>query len=199
MSRRVVVCDFDGTLVRVNSFPLWVLSIAKGFLLEFRPFLSVKVVFLLVVRKLGLVSHFDFKKNLVNLSRFLNNDYVSSSLSRHVNDRVLDFLNSCEGTRVISSAAPLVYLEHTVDLIGAHVSHVIGSTFVGDDFFENYSENKVESLKQVCQDPKDVVVITDHYEDLPLMKIASKVYLVSPSEKTLRVVESAGIQYDILC
>lgn len=192
---KIMVCDFDGTLIQSNSFPVWMLSLVRGFWKERKFLAGAHVIALILFRKLGLIGHREFKERSIVLAEHLENDYVSEKLSRMVNPSVLDLFNAFEGVRVISSAAPVSYLESTVKRIGADASRIFGSGFVSGEFFENYSENKVRSLKNAYGDDLEITLVTDHHEDLPLMKIASKTYLVSPSEETLRVVSENQVEF----
>src|SRR3954454_13742137 len=57
----VLICDLDGTILRSNSFPLWILYLMGGRLPEFglrsRLALSLKVQKLLLQRRLGGIEH----------------------------------------------------------------------------------------------------------------------------------------------
>ncbi|MBB3330949.1 phosphoserine phosphatase [Halomonas campaniensis] len=196
---KAVICDFDGTLLKKHSFPMWVFyivrcSFKKGDIPVFFRFSSA-----LALRWAGVISSSQFKTFLMRKSYPVEYDTLFvESLKVHVNPLVVERISEIDGYHVLSSASPLSYLEHVAEAFNVKFDKVLGSYVCGGVLFENYAENKVLALHEVIDFADDVVLFTDHHMDLPLMKISDEVFLVNPSKKTLRKADFEGVRYRVI-
>jgi len=196
---KLVICDFDGTLIKAHSFPMWVFYIVKcsfrrGNLPVFLRFSSA-----LFLRRLGLISISRFKTFLMMQSypREYDSCFVES-LKVYINPLVFEKLNQIDGYVVLSSASPMSYLEHVADIFGVNFNQIVGSHVCDGVLVENYSENKVQALHEAIHFATKVVLFTDHHMDLPLMKVSDEIFLVNPSKRTIRKVDREGVNYKII-
>lgn len=137
---KLVICDFDGTLIKTHSFPMWVFYIVKCSLRRGNLPVFLRFASALFLRRLGLISVSKFKTFLM-MQRYPR-EYDScfmDSLKVHINPLVLDKLNQFDGYVVLSSASPMSYLEHVVDVFGIKFDQVIGSHVCDGVLVENYS------------------------------------------------------------
>lgn len=192
----VKVFDFDGTLISKNSFPLWIKYILRRTLQDLKLMTFFWFLWLLMLRKLRLLSHSRFKFLLLKVKypEIYDRDFVGS-LVQYFNLDIVDRVVLCGGKSVLSSAAPERYLQYVQGVMGMRFLRVLGSKIVGEKYSENFSENKVLSLRDnlpsvVCEE-----FYSDHHEDLPLMRFSKSVVLVRPSLKTIKMVNQAGVAF----
>lgn len=195
MDKKVIV-DFDETLIRVNSFTQWVLflwlySIKRC---NFNTFFSVsKFIFYRKVIKRD--NHQAFKKRIIQLE--LPEDYYtnfSKRISKSINLEVVHLIHKLlenEHKIAISSAAPENYLKPFISnyFYGKDIL-VIGSTIENNMLNDNFGENKMNNLirKSFLKTYEAFeILFTDSYHDLPLAKLADKVYLVKPKDKSRKI------------
>jgi phosphoserine phosphatase len=86
---------------------------------------------------------------------------------------------------VLNTAAPLFYVKEYAKFF--NFTHVIGTQNVDRGIWaENFGEQKLANLNCIYNKNYSLEsVITDHSDDLPLMKHAKAVFLVCPNESTL--------------
>lgn len=194
-NRTIVVVDLDGTLIEVNSFPRWVLHVIKRTAAEgnFKSF--ILAVGLLIFRKVGLLSHYQFKKKMMLLDYSENCDLSFAQLLRgRVRSSVVQALSELDRPLIVlSTAAPVNYAQHLLNFEGVAFDVVLSSYIDDGKLIENYSTEKVNAFKNYFSDAGCDIFFTDHYEDLPMMKYANKVFLVNPSEKTLKMVRDNAV------
>ncbi|WP_254277652.1 HAD family hydrolase [Halomonas sp. 3H] len=196
---KVVICDFDGTLLKKHSFPMWVFyivrcSLRKGNLPVFFRFSTA-----LALRWAGVISSSQFKTLLMRKRYPVEYDTLFvESLKVHVNPLVVERLSKIDGCYVLSSASPLSYLEHVAEAFDIKFDKVLGSYVSEGVLFENYAENKVLALHEMIDVADDIVLFTDHHMDLPLMKLSDEVFLVNPSKKTRRKADFEGVRYMVI-
>ena len=164
--KTTIVCDLDGTLVNTNTFNHFTLFLMR------HPSMTLPVIWITLRRKLRLISHSRAKQDLLHLSA-----------------RKLDLVNGekKEGKLVLlATAAPQVYADTICELTGMD-----GCVATPTDGEENRNEEKVRRVKEwlLANDSTLGAVITDHWDDLPLMRFAASVkcpiWLVKPSDDTL--------------
>lgn len=188
-----VVFDFDGTLIRVNSFPKWVkfLAWSKFKNLDFSSF--SKIIGLIFKRKLlNSIRHEEFKKALMELPFSADEviefaRFLKSFEHQNVMGKLQQLLD--EGCFVaISSAAPEMYLKVYAKITELENVTVIGASISENKLILNHSINKIENLEEkgfIKPTEKIEVLFTDSEEDWPLAQRSHKTILVNPSENTL--------------
>jgi phosphoserine phosphatase len=189
----MIVVDFDSTLIKVNSFPRWVLFNLTHSLLAGRFALFFKVALLLARRKIARrISHEEFKSGLLLLG--LPDEWqhqfagkLIASMRREIHADLVEYGN--KGNEVVlCSAAPQGYLESFAEsALGGLNNRVfaIGSRIVDGRLYNNSGADKVLSLQDRFKGASVSVLYTNSCEDMPLAGIAEKVFLVDPSKKDL--------------
>jgi phosphoserine phosphatase len=207
----VVVFDLDGTILRVNSFPRWVLFLIVGRLpglgLYRRMLLSLRTLSLLLRRKLARASHEDFLWRLQDVVRSVCAalpvmDRFEASLLRQVRPNLAMLLQLVTERRietVLATAAPEDY--------AAGVGRRLGFRFVlatranrrrGEP--GNSGINKRAAVTALFAERgwsgRPVILFTDHADDLPLMRDSIAVYWCGPRSALERAaVAAANIQF----
>lgn len=201
--KRLVVIDLDGTLVDCNTFPRWVLWVLKDSLCHIRVQDFFTILYLLVKRKFFLSSHKDFKSRLesFSFSTACVDGFVRSlekkrnvQLVQKIRDGLYD-----DGVVLIATAAPSQYASSLVRQCKVNAS-VLASHWGKTGFKDNVGYEKLAAVREwaVKNNCRLDTVITDHYDDLPLMQAARTVYLVQPAQQTVQAVKRAGIAFQYL-
>lgn len=185
--------DFDGTLIRINSFPYWIMFSGGYALISFQFGLLGKIINLLFKRKIQhKISHSEFKKKLVQLpisessdqrfSTFLTN-FVRKDLKKELTE-----LYQKNHSIVISSAAPEVYLKLTIQKIFPRIHNhlfVIGSKIENGKLNNNYKEEKLINLYKIgFLNPEEKLksIYTDSWDDASLAFHSDEIILISPKK-----------------
>ncbi|MBY6105286.1 haloacid dehalogenase-like hydrolase [Ferrimonas balearica] len=193
--RKVIVVDLDGTLVKVNTFPKWILHVLISSLLNLDFNTFHKFFLLLALRKLGFISHHDFKFRLIDVgSDDSYNITFAKKIIRHINPNVIRKLGSNGVSYVLSTAAPSCYAHKIAELCDVNWYAVYCSEIRDGKFFENYGKNKVDCLVSDLGKVECLEFYTDHHEDLPMMQYSNSVTLVEPSMKTIEIAEQSNIR-----
>lgn len=207
--QKAIVVDFDGTLLMKNSFEEFYRQLAIYALSRGRLKLLSALCFGIVRRKLRLISHAELKR--ITLLRIVNEDISSfiesfaKRMQRWIDSRVVKELNDYVEKgyyAFLSTAAPLLYVQPIVDKTNLDIGEVLATGFPGnDDWRENCREEKARrTLERIQTHSQELAVLmTDHLDDLPLLKIPKeRNVLVNPTEATIRAVSMYGIPYDVV-
>lgn len=174
----MIVSDLDGTLLNVNSFPLWIKFLLKKSFLSFHVILFINVFMLGLGRKVGVLTHSSFKAKLAKLDvPYLWNVEFSSRLLIEVNKVVFDELY-CLDEFVLATAAPINYAEPFADMLFNHKCNVLASKWHGRSYIDNVGLNKKNNLEIFLNGSEITCFYTDHEEDLPTMLSSLEVVLV---------------------
>lgn len=186
--------DFDGTLIRINSFPYWIIFSSGYAFLTLRFKLFWKISVLLFKRKVQKkISHAEFKKELflLGISDRSNQKFAFflAFFERKSIVQELIKLNQERHSIVISSAAPEIYLKKTIEIIFPKIHHelwVYGSKIENGSLNDNYKEEKLRNLYKIqflSQGENLTNLFTDSWDDSPLAYHSETIVLISPSEK----------------
>lgn len=192
MDRHVSVafCDLDGTLVLDNSFHMFMASAWS----EARSSLRISYSMQVLPRILGSFSggHAGLKMRV--LAWFARQDpewqtkvvnRTIARLRRTISVPVLQELRHLQnkGARVVlATAAPEIYALAISQEIGAG-DCLATSSLTGPNWYELLGEKKADACRDwlrqhiVPNDPGQIIAITDHADDLPLLLIAHKVVI----------------------
>lgn len=192
---RLVVVDLDGTLVKCNTLHLY-LSLGIGMLLSQHKYsTTLKLFGLSFLRALGLISHKKFKYEslaLISPNTELKQKF-QEEINAKINPAVIKILKEMqnEGMTVLLATA-------ATDL---YIPWIWKGDFIASDISNNIDmrgEQKLEAVKHYMKvnNLELYAVITDHFDDLPLLKAGAKRnILVNPSRITRRLCD---VEYEII-
>lgn len=202
-----LVVDLDGTLIRANSFRLWtVVCFALPRATEggrypgdLRRFAS-----LYLQRLQGRIDHPRLKQAFVRSwheaasgappgvferraerfahwlhRRFLHAPVAELAASwpeRHPGAR-----------RILATAAPRLYAGHFAALVDMEV--------VAADDRDLRGEAKLAAVRELLGGAAPFAVVTDHHDDLPLVRAAERVYLVEPTAVLMAAAAAEGVAW----
>jgi len=191
-SENLNVFDFDGTLIKVNSFQ----KITKSFLfvllkkLQIAPLLSLLKWYIL--RRLGIISHLVFKKHVVSTfekslrereKQNICQKVFNSNVNKVVFERFMN-LNNC----IICTASPIAYVSRIC--FGKNV-FVIGSLSSQMDFPDpaNFGRGKIDNLTAYFKD-KNVQIVNFYTDsstdDQAMIDLAINAFVIQ-SEKVVKI------------
>jgi phosphoserine phosphatase len=188
MQSPVFICDLDLTLLRVNSFPLWALHLMAGRVpglgVRSRARLSLRVQGLLLRRKLGRIDHAGLLRGLQRAWHDASPGTpgrLEERLLRHVRPGVTPFLRRIAAGEVDAVLATAAAGEYALGL-GRRLGfrHVLATPCrCGPADRPNEGEEKLRRVRLLLETlgwaSRPRVVLTDHRDDLPLMRHAHAV------------------------
>ena len=207
-SNTIAIFDFDNTLIVDDSFRLFSLMAADGAVRKIMAFV------LAVFCKFGFLDNRAYKERVLKLvwsdkhesekAAFLEiflrrlhqleNTHVVALLNQHIKEANIV---------AIISASPELYLEPFVKswstsiiTFGSKLKVLNGQILV-DNLYGNSKAEIANTLINRYQ-PSSILVYTDHISDLSLIKLATHVSLVSPSNSCMRKLRGQGIKFEIV-
>lgn len=189
MAKPLWLFDMDGTVIDVNSFPLWVRHVLHGhqpyLSLRSRVSVSARCAAALLQRKLLRGTHHAFRKRLQQLWAQIEPstthgrpNRLTEQLLRHVRPNLRLLLDDVEANRadaILTTAAAAEYVLPFARRLGFR--HVVATPAVGGDDIENVGEVKRErTLRYITArgwSGRPLILFTDHLDDLPLMREAA--------------------------
>jgi phosphoserine phosphatase len=183
----VLICDLDGTILRSNSFPLWILWLMAGPLPEIslraRVMLSLRVQKLLWRRRLGRIGHALLMREVQHAWHAASHgasdgaaDRVPALLRRRVRpafEPVLQQIAAGEIDAVLATAAADEYARPLGLQLGFRDVLATPSQLPPDGALNHGAEKlrRVQEFlrcRQWAERPR--VLLTDHIDDLPLLQ-----------------------------
>jgi len=199
--KEVVVVDLDGCLCSVNTFRFWLLFSFFYFLFSLHWILLSKFIRCVLLRIFGKTDRVQMKQDILKVTEHLPQYAINvfcGFLKIFVNRNVLSEMHKYDSACIVlCTAAPALYVEIFAEKFC--FDRVFATPSVSDvGWRENIGCVKLENVRKFYGE--DVVfncVMTDHYDDLPLLLMANRCVLVRPSDTTL--VKVAGkIDFEIL-
>lgn len=200
--RKALAIDLDGTLFAANSFRDYLLFCGRASVHRLRLDIALGILWWVSLRKLRIISHSTMKYRLLRLtSSFMQRDGRIDLFVEHellaLNTRVQQFMEQYRNRGhllILCSAAPGLYVHPIAENLHIDLccATPLPSEVVIGRWAENVGQQKVESLQRMLQVHKAEldVVITDHYDDLPLLNSnEGSNFLVAPSSKTLQMLQ----------
>ncbi len=205
MNNNLLIVDLDGTLIRGNTFH-WFIKFAFLYYLKRFSFKSILILILVWLRIMRVISHSILKYYIL----LTTNGFPKKSLRefskiviKQINPIVLNHFSNYNGIRCLSTAAPENY--------AAFIGRLLKFDFVlatnSNDlrrrkWVENIGENKKISLLSHIEENNLSfnldTLITDHFDDIPLMRIFDKVILINPSEDTIQRIKTLRLKISII-
>jgi len=184
--KRLVVFDFDETIISVNSFPLWVWFLIKRsfFNMHYRNIYHIMKVS--IKRKIFKIStHAEYKKAIFDIE--VNQKWFydfAVYLERF--ERFSIFFTYLESNDqiIISSAADQRILRPFIEFLSVKYSivfsDILGATYRDCQFIMNYRQEKVTNLidRGLLNDGRIDLLFTDSLDDLSCMKISNEIVFV---------------------
>lgn len=196
---KIIICDFDGTLIKNNSFPDWVLFAARRSLLSFRFDIFFCVLFLLVKRKiLRDINHDEFKRGIDGIDYPLSwgRDFCLR-LKSGISEAVLDKILEVNLPVVILTAAPSCYGKYISTMFGFSIVDVYTSGFLNGVYCCNFGIKKLSRFNEVFQGV-DYVLFSDHEDDFFLAKASRLFFLCNPTADAVDFYNKNGIEYFLI-
>jgi phosphoserine phosphatase len=205
----VIVFDLDGTVLTVNSFPLWVMRMLRGRFprlpLWRRLGVSLATIRAVVARKAGVISHETLKWRLQRLWQEAargDSGAAERDFARHLGQFVRPQLTGvlaavADGrlTAVLATAAAADYAEALGRMLGFR--HVLATPRQREEGSPSTvgvrkRDAVLRFLDQQGWGDRPIVFFTDHAEDLPLILRSHTVYWFGKEEE--RRVMSSRLQ-----
>lgn len=198
-----LIVDLDGTLISRNSFTLFVKWLGRAFVSRRRYKALMQLCRYVAERKMRLISHARCKQLIIDLvQRNLSEtemDAFGESLSAYLRPLVMDIITEArrEGrVCVLATAAPGIYAKAFGRKVGMDCCI---ATSGGEK--ECKGDEKLRRINDLLRERglKLWGVITDHHDDLPLMRVAGiKRWLVAPSAETVKKMREKDVDFAIL-
>lgn len=200
----LVVVDLDRTILKVDSFPKWVIFLLEKTLSSRKVRLFLFTLYFVILRALNLIDHQSFKMKLMAFDYPTDwNEQFAQTLIPAFQESVIDYLKTIlrkhpTARFVVSTAAPVGYVENLLKNVPFKLDKVIASRIQDRRFIDNSGEAKAESFKQAYPNTQCDLFITDHHSDIPMMRMSKLVILVKPSKRTLALARNNGIFMRVL-
>ena len=182
----VLIFDLDGTILRTNSFPLWVVYLMIGRIPELdrrqRISLSMQTMRLLLSRKIGRLSHDELQRRLQMVwqaeiagGRLPMTNRYEAWLLRRVRPNLgslLSLLVKRQFDSVLATAAAADYAEPLGRRLGfQHVLATRANRIVGEPANARAEKRRSvgDFLRDVGWGDRSLILFTDHLDDLPLI------------------------------
>ena len=195
-SRKIVIVDLDGTLIKGNSLHLFIRVALK----HANCTKKMRMASWLVLRRLRIVSHRKMKFSILSLIRPTENikrdfQFKFKEKIRPEVTKLLDTYKKEGKTIILATAAPDVYIPWIWD--GKHVATKTQNNPHKEECRGNAKLKAINNLLQ--SNELFEAVITDHFDDIPLLKAgANRNILVEPSEVTIKKIEKLNLPYELL-
>jgi phosphoserine phosphatase len=202
--------DLDGTLLEVNSFPLWVAQLLAGGLPRLkgsaRISLALRCAAAIAERKVLRRSHVRFKRKLQRLWKEASADDPAAAaplverLLTHVRPSFKALLADVAARRadaLLTTAAAAEYAVPLARQLGFH--HVVATPAGGrEDELDNVGEAKRDRTLAYLAERgwanRARIFFTDHCDDLPLIRVSDAVVWLGGDGDYARVSSEPGVR-----
>lgn len=195
---RTVIVDLDGTYYRGNTLHDYLRCALKVRLRHFDP-RGASILLQYLLRGLRLISHANFKERALRaaVSNEALEDFAARATGK-INLALKDLLDNERraGSLVILASAAL---EFYIPLLWD--GEFTGSQFSPETGLEECrGERKLEKVNELLKIKGASgidLAISDHLDDLPLMRAARERILVSPGRRTVEAMRSEGLDFTL--
>lgn len=206
------IFDFDGTLVRGDSFRTFLGFYLRTHAFPMRSVLQIASAALL--RKMRAISLADAKARCLRSFVGWNQDqvhelaeeFVQRKLARMITQDGIGRIHwhtTAGHVTILATSAPNIYLEHVKTVLG--VQHIVAPRleFGNGGFSGKFAGSselaegvKINELRKLCRtqgiDLEGSYAYTDHHSDLALLRAVSHPHVVSPTAALRRAALRAG-------
>ena len=202
MNKRVLVVDLDGTLFTINTFHHFIKYLIIKSITRFKVLLLFKLS--LAISSRLFQPHAKMKYHILNLLKNRTdidyNEFVNTISSKK---RALKILQDISfDIKILATAAPSCYAN--IIAKNNHFHICLGTDFPHSSFnsaFENSKMVKKENVLSYLSNNNinhiDVLV-TDHKDDLPLIKLAMRNKIVNPNENLVAYLKQNSISFEVI-
>lgn len=202
--KKAVVVDLDECLVRTNTFRSYGQFAVREALSCFRLDVLFALLFWAAARKCRCVSHERMKYRMLRKTRLFMTDArlhaLADSLCARADARIVAFLARRRGEGYLlflATAAPESYAAIVAARMGFDGYCATPVPREKNEVWkENAREEKCKNTLSALRaaDAEPAILLTDHYDDLPLLRIEKeRNYLIAPSSETVRRCRAEGI------
>ncbi len=189
----VYIMDLDGTMLSTNSFPHWVMYLARAPFPHIgrrrRLFISLSALGMLAQRKLRLTGHERFKWGLQRLWQSATDGDMGAGaqaftdrMTAYIRPELSPVLRAVAGGRIdalLATAAPADYARTLGRAVGfAHVLATADTRLRGEP--SNVGTQKCQAVLQFLASRgwqnRRRILFTDHEDDLPLISVCDHVH-----------------------
>lgn len=194
----VIVFDLDGTLSKANTYKVFLVALLVFLVVTFqfgKLFHYGKIINQRGHRQIG---RFDMKRNFYWLYQKMN---LRNSFDRFLHKILIIFIRKNlivhakenEAEWVLATAAYASYSKRIASELGFKYCIATDSNDI-DKNVECINETKKNRLINLLKGGNIDVFYTDHEDDLPLIRVAKKTFLVNPTSKLLKQVRRLDLQ-----
>jgi len=178
----------------VNTFHKWIkfLFVHELKKLHFISLFAIlKISFLRLIKT---ITHTQMKFKILKLSENLMDEesveHFIDILSPYIHKTILNNMRDSSANTLLATAAPLFYAKSIQKRY--HFDEIIATPYTNkENWKENIKQEKknnyIELIHRLHWRPLEIILYTDHHDDLPLMRISNLTYLVQPSQTTLKI------------
>jgi len=201
LHKHIKIIDLDGTFVSVNTFHMWMKFLFTQTVKKFQFITSMKILTIIALRYTKRINHATMKYKILQISENIITQkqiqHFIKSLQPYVHPKLLSMVQAPDTLTVLATAAPLLYAQSIKEMYG--FDFVLATPYTTDTpWQENIRTHKAKNLQtlftQQHLDAQQATLYTDHYDDIPLMKLVLETCLVNASETTKQKVKDAHIQ-----
>jgi len=204
LNKKTLVVDLDGTLYSINTFHSFIKYLILYCVKSFNILLLFKIVLITCGRVIKIVSHSKMKYVILKAIQNNNNiDYIKFVNSISAYKRGFSEINSNEfQIKILATAAPDCYANIIAE--NEHFDVCLATNFPEVNFnnvFENIKDVKKNNVIKYLQniDIHEIdTLITDHIDDLPLMKLSRTNMIINPNSKLKSELKQHHISFEII-
>ena len=184
----MTVVDLDGTLISCNSFNLFARFLFNKALCRMQLVQLCRIAWFSLARKASLISHRRLKWQLMQAADKVLTpaDYhnLAQQLMQCQNPQVAAYLDGKQW--ILASAASAEYVAPLAKMLNckAYIATTRPESNRFDDYTECRGEEKLRRVRLLIGNQRIDTAISDHTDDLPLLKAARHAIVVSPDQTT---------------
>jgi phosphoserine phosphatase len=203
MKSRVVVVDLDQCLCSINTFRAWLFFSFLYLLFSVRWLSALKFTGFVVSRIFRRSDRVQMKRNILLVTEELPDHFIHlfcSILRLFTNDDVVAVMQQYQAKDlpvILCTAAPSCYVQTYSNMFNFTKVFATHSVFE-EGWSENSGNEKLLSIQRYFAEGVVLeCVITDHYDDLPLLREARRRILVRPTKLTLDTI-SGNFDFELM-